>query len=458
MNEEHKEKKEEMFRDIGDEDEKPIELESLCMNCQEDGITRILLVKVPFFKEIIISAFECPHCHYSNNQVQQASEIQRKGMKIKLKITSKSDMDRSLVKMETASFRFENLDFEIPPMTQPGLFTTIEGIISRAIQGLQQNQPLRKYQQPDVFDAIENVIKKLSQILNGELEDTIILDDPSGNSFIQNPFAPQKDPNLLVSYYYRNHEQSKALGLLEDFNDKEDSIIVTNDGIDELQKKLVDDDDEDDLSEVISLPSNCPSCLIPGFLKIHSLDIPHFKQVVIMAFSCDHCGMKTNEVKPGGGISPLGRKCILNIETEEDLNRDLLKSETCTVIIPELELEILSGTLGGRFTTVEGLLTQVKSELEKNSFLAGDSSTNEEKEKYTNFFNLFQNLIDVKESFTLILDDPFANSYIQNIYAPDPDPYLHIQEYKRTFEQNEELGLNQMNTDNYLNDDIEKKD
>lgn len=31
--------------------------------------------------------------------------------------------------------------------------------------------------------------------------------------------------------------------------------------------------------------------------------------------------------------------------------------------IPELELELAEGTLGGRFTTIEGLLTRVKEQV-----------------------------------------------------------------------------------------------
>jgi len=46
--------------------------------------------------------------------------------------------------------------------------------------------------------------------------------------------------------------------------------------------------------------------------------------------------------------------------------------------------------------------------------------------------------------FTLILDDPVANSYLQNVYAPDPDPNMEIITYDRTEEQNDELGLNDM--------------
>ena len=53
------------------------------------------------------------------------------------------------------------------------------------------------------------------------------------------------------------------------------------------------------------------------------------------------------------------------------------------------------------------------------------------------------------EKFTFILDDPAGNSYVQNLYAPDDDPEMTIKKYKRTFDQNEELGLNDMKVDGY---------
>ena len=63
-------------------------------------------------------------------------------------------------------------------------------------------------------------------------------------------------------------------------------------------------------------------------------EIPHFKEVVIMATLCDSCGHKTNEVKSGGGIEPTGKKMTLTVkghidpaQTEEDLSRDILKVE-----------------------------------------------------------------------------------------------------------------------------------
>ena len=59
---------------------------------------------------------------------------------------------------------------------------------------------------------------------------------------------------------------------------------------------------------------------------------------------------------------------------------------------------------------------------------------------------------NAEHPFTLILDDPLANSYLQNLYAPDPDPNMTIESYDRTWDQNEELGLNDMKVENYEED------
>ena len=53
----------------------------------------------------------------------------------------------------------------------------------------------------------------------------------------------------------------------------------------------------------------------------------------------------------------------------------------------------------------------------------------------------------------IILDDPAGNSYLQNVYAPENDPEMEVVHYERTFEHNEELGLNDMKVENYEEDD-----
>lgn len=50
---------------------------------------------------------------------------------------------------------------------------------------------------------------------------------------------------------------------------------------------------------------------------------------------------------------------------------------------------------------------------------------------------------------TLILHDPLANSHLQNPYAPDADPNMTIEEFERSFEDNENYGLNDIKTEDY---------
>lgn len=46
---------------------------------------------------------------------------------------------------------------------------------------------------------------------------------------------------------------------------------------------------------------------------------------------------------------------------------------------------------------------------------------------------------------------------MQNLYAPDPDPNMTIEMYDRTWDQNEELGLNDIKVEGYTADDPESK-
>lgn len=56
-----------------------------------------------------------------------------------------------------------------------------------------------------------------------------------------------------------------------------------------------------------------------------------------------------------------------------------------------------------------------------------------------------------KLGVTIILDDPAGNSYVQSLSDDaELDKQLKIERYERSFEQNEEMGLNDMKTDNYL--------
>lgn len=162
-----------------------------------------------------------------------------------------------------------------------------------------------------------------------------------------------------------------------------------------------------------------------------------------MAFSCDYCGYRNTDIKHGGGISDKATRIVFKVEKPEDMNRDVFKSDSCIMAIPEVDFAMAAGTLGGVYTTVEGLLDKTIANLEEsNPFAVGDSATNH---LFQKFLQQLRDLKDFKQKFTLVLDDPLSNCFIYNPVAPENDPQIEVTVYERTWEQNEELGIHDMN-------------
>ena len=65
-------------------------------------------------------SFDCEHCGYQNNEIQNAGKIEEKGVKITLNVSSVRDLNRQVVKSDYTSVRIPHLDFEIPALSQKG--------------------------------------------------------------------------------------------------------------------------------------------------------------------------------------------------------------------------------------------------------------------------------------------------------------------------------------------------
>lgn len=434
------------------------EVESLCMNCHENGTTRMLLTQIPFFREIILMSFACPHCGFKNSEIQPAAQIAEKGLRYVFKIETKADFSRQVVKTETATCRFAELDLELPP--ERGQLSNIEGLLSEMVENLENDQPARKEAQPEVHAKLAAFIDRVKSLLAGDgLPLTFSVDDPAGNSWIE--YVPGQPAHKWAMYEYsRTAEQNVFLGLLSADDVAQQKRLEADQKRAATEQNVSsslaapapaerDNDDIENLAnEVQVFHATCSLCFEPCQTNMKAVDIPHFKEVIIMSTVCDHCGYKSNEVKTGGEIPAQGRKITLKITDPEDLARDILKSETCGLVIPELNLDLTPGTLGGRFTTIEGLLSQVYDELHTKVFSqTSDSMDDAAKQRWTTFFARLQDASDGKIGFTVVMEDPLAASYIQNVYAPDNDPNMVIEDYERTDEQNEDLGLNDMKTE-----------
>ena len=109
-----------------------------CPNCSGGKAHTILLpTSIPMFREIYIMTLTCPDCNFKNSQVNFGGEIQRKGVKITLSLASPWDLNRQLVKSDSATLGIPALSFEIPPGTQRGTVSTIEGMMMTAARNLE---------------------------------------------------------------------------------------------------------------------------------------------------------------------------------------------------------------------------------------------------------------------------------------------------------------------------------
>lgn len=81
---------------------------------------------------------------------------------------------------------------------------------------------------PDIAEKIDHIIGALGKHKDGESPFTLILEDVSGNSFIENPFAPDIDPAMTISTFFRTTEQSEQLGLTEEVEREERGLYWYN--------------------------------------------------------------------------------------------------------------------------------------------------------------------------------------------------------------------------------------
>jgi len=496
------------------------QIESMCVNCERNGMTRyaarppalalaphspphlhrFMLTKIPFFREIIISYFECKNCGFRNNTIDSAGRIQDQGVRLSVRCKGSIDLNRTIVKSDSASVRVPELDLEIPPNTQKGQVNTIEGVLSATYDGLNEHQEQRREVDAAAAVKIDAFLANLQSCLKAEKPFVFILDDPAGNSFIQNPLAPKEDPEMIELHYTRTTEQNESLGISDEEVAREElrkqkeqegfkwleekermdtmrekpadfvgiqsyaepgdefsrpagsrfSVLRSTNSIKELTTAMSAEDIEKD---VVTFTVPCAQCSQDAAQRMVKINIPYFKEVIVMALVCPHCSYKNSEIKVGGAISEKGRKLSLHVLKAEDLSRDILKSETATLSIPELDFTLNQyGSMGGRFTTVEGLITTIRKELSENPFAVGDSGERSAKDNFKYFLERLDHFATAKEPFTIVLDDPVANSYVQNLHTPDPDPQLEVEDYTRTHEQDDDLGLTNMKTEGYEED------
>ena len=109
----------------------------------------------------------------------------------------------------------------------------------------------------------------------------------------------------------------------------------------EEQEHLKDLENQDDTrKEVMKFPTPCYNCDKEGVVQMCYSSIPFFKEIIIMAFVCEHCGYRNSEIKEGGGMGEKAKRITFTVTSEEDLNRDCFKSDSAAFSVPELGFDM----------------------------------------------------------------------------------------------------------------------
>ncbi|KAI6161652.1 ZPR1 zinc-finger domain-containing protein [Pisolithus thermaeus] len=404
-----------------------------------------LLTSIPYFKEVIMMSCRWGYCGATSNEIQSASAVNDEGVLYTLKVLHRADLDRHIVRSEACTIEIPDFELQLPPPR--GQLTTVEDILRDNAADLNSDQPVGRILDEAAYTKIQRIVDEIKEVLGdeeevereaGEAEEvfsaieknkedpvkkaiTIKLDDSSGNSFSEF-LGSISDPKWTFKTYARNAEQNRILGLLPP-----EQPSTEQEGTSEGKREADGEGAADTIEEICEFMEVCSRCARPLVTRMNKVSIPYFKDTLIMSTNCEHFG---------AAIPEKGKRITLRMEDREDLSRDILKSEMCGLTIPEIDLALQPGTLGGRFTTIEGILSKSMKSCQRRYIRSGTL--------VRWYVILFPRITNAEKAFTLILDDPSANSYPQNLYAPDPDPNAEIVTYDRTWQQNEELGLNDM--------------
>ncbi|GAU24099.1 hypothetical protein TSUD_388920 [Trifolium subterraneum] len=386
--------------------------ESLCMHCGENGTTNSFITSIPHFKKIWLSAFDCPHCCNKNNEVMYVDEIPMRCCSYTLKISSGNPemLNRQVVKSEHATIKIPELDFEIQSEARRGSLSTVEGILMRAADELQERCKVPqnaqyasilalRHEPPSTRTALITVSCEPVAQENHHLHLfwTILLEIALLKTLTQIGGTP--DEALAGVSNQVKGEPHGSVGATAGHR----AIAQSNSA--EIAEALFRYSTPE---EVMTFPTTCYAGCAGGCeTRMFEIDIPYFKKGIIMAFTCDVCGYRNSELKAGGGFAEKGKKMTLHVKNVNDLNR----------------LERVHG------------------------FTFGDSLDEHSRSKWLDFGARLNKLLSLEKPWTLILDDALANSFIAP--ATDDlkdDKQLMFEEYERTWEQDEELGLHDMDT------------
>jgi C4-type Zn-finger protein len=151
---------------------------------------------------------------------------------------------------------------------------------------------------------------------------------------------------------------------------------------------------------------DCDDIVLQAHCEIPSrLSMP---KLTLFSTSCHTCKTKKVHATVGEATARHTATCItVEVSRLLDLDRDIVKSEFARVEIPEVGLELAQGTLGGKYTTIKGLIDAIVEDISNSAMNFGGSQA-----KLDAFLDNLRDLEEVKEPWTLMISDDMGRSFV----------------------------------------------
>lgn len=156
-----------------------------CPICGRDDLyIRDEFLNVPYLGDIMLSVVTCHSCGFRHSDIFITS--QKEPTRYTYRIKDEYDMMVRVVRSTSGTVRIPEIETTIEPgANSEAYITNVEGVLLRVERVLEMLE--RDAENEVVRERVVEVRKRLNSIREGEMEATLIIDDPLGNSAIIPP-------------------------------------------------------------------------------------------------------------------------------------------------------------------------------------------------------------------------------------------------------------------------------
>lgn len=152
---------------------------SVCPLCGKENVTNWVKDNIPFFGEVMYITSKC-ECglRYSDTLIMS----QKKPVHYEITVRSNEDLDTRVVRSTSGTIRIPELGVDIEPGPASESFVSnIEGVLERINDILEM---VSRWDEESKTKRAQELQSKIEKIKAGEMEITVIIEDPMGNSAI----------------------------------------------------------------------------------------------------------------------------------------------------------------------------------------------------------------------------------------------------------------------------------